>query len=487
MKKVIISIIASIAISAVNINAATVYVDQKGQMFITPAKGRVPYTFTDTMELTPVSEKDKQSYISPILSQNKKEIKQEILPKSKITIMDKNSPTFLLGKQTHINMKFVPEDNSDMWLKLGVRVQGTMESKQVDYKGSPKIDEDLNDAYLRRVRLEIAAGFTHSVSFVMDIRNDKSNYGIENDEGNFNVGDAYLKIKKPFDTSLVNFKLYRAKIDVSRTETVKSARVIAYDRPYVADIAAQYISFNRRGANIQMYGDYEKKIHYQIAFGSATSPDKIKDAIGGKQSSAADVTDQSFFYGGKIRLSPFDGWEETKRTESYFGVGKHFSVGAAYWVVPSMEGTVTNSLGTDVDYDLEHKLINFEASMHYKGLFLQAEYFKFEDFVQDWDITNTGNKLVSGDSSGWYVTGEYVMPDLGYIAPFFRYEDHDRFEDADDATVTSVMGGLNWYLKGNTIKAGLYYQKDEYGKDAANNSGYEKDVDFVRLTSQFFF
>jgi len=486
MKKVIISTIAAMAIGAVNINAATVYVDSKGQMFITPSEGRVPYTFTDKMELVPVSQKD-ITYSTPKLSQDKKEIKQELLSKSKITIMDKNSPDFLLGKQTHINMKFVPEDNPDMWLKIGVRVQGTMESKQVDYKGSGKLDEDLNDAYLRRVRLEIAAGFGYGISFVMDIRNDKSNYGIENDEGNFNVGDAYLKIKKPFDTSLINFKLYRAKIDVSRTETVKSARVIAYDRPYVADIAAQYISFNRRGANIQMYGDYEKKIHYQVAFGSATSPNKIKDAIDSKQSSVANVSNQSFFYGGKIILSPFDGWEETSRTESYFGKGKHFSVGAGYWVVPSMEGTVTNLVGNDVKYDLKHKLINLEASMHYKGLFLQAEYFKFEDFVQSWDISKTGNQLVTGDSSGWYVTGEYVIPELGYIAPFFRYENHDRFEKANDATVTSAMGGLNWYLKGNTIKAGVYYQKDNYGEDAVSNSGYEKDVEYFRLTSQFFF
>ena len=59
---------------------------------------------------------------------------------------------------------------------------------------------------------------------------------------------VYLKISKPFDTSLVNFRLYRAKIDVSRTETVKSAYVVAYDRPLVADAAAQFISFNRRAA-----------------------------------------------------------------------------------------------------------------------------------------------------------------------------------------------------------------------------------------------
>jgi len=57
--------------------------------------------------------------------------------------------------------------------------------------------------------------------------------------------DAGLKIKKPFDTSLVSVELHRAKIDVSRTQTVKSACVIAYDRPLVSDCAAQFLSAAR--------------------------------------------------------------------------------------------------------------------------------------------------------------------------------------------------------------------------------------------------
>ena len=118
-----------------------------------------------------------------------------------ITIINQKSPNFLLGKETHINMKFVPEDAQDMWLKAGVRIQGTLESKKTTLNntdGSFKSDTRISDAYLRRVRFEVAAGFTKHTSFSMDIRNDKSNYGIENAEGNFNVGDAYVKIKKPF-------------------------------------------------------------------------------------------------------------------------------------------------------------------------------------------------------------------------------------------------------------------------------------------------
>ena len=400
---------------------------------------------------------------------------------SHITIIDQKSPDFLLGKQTHINMKFVPEDASDMWFKAGVRIQGTLESLRSDYADITKTNTNVNDAYLRRVRFEVAAGFGKHASFVMDVRNDRSNYGIENTEGKFSVGDAYLKIKKPFDTSLVNFKLYRAKIDVSRTETVKSARAISYDRPFVADYAAQYISFNRRGANIQMYGDWNKKIHYQIAAGSASSPDKVLDAAGVKGSSASvDIDKQSYFYGGKVIVSPFDGWEETKKTESYFGVGKHFSAGVGYWAIPELKGTATTIVGGDTTFDLNRDLLTAEISMHYAGLFLQGEYFKFNDVVKDWRTTRPS--VETGTSDGWYVTGEYVMPEFAYIAPFFRYESWDRFREEDGYDVTSTTAGINWYLRGNTTKAGISYQKNEYGL----NTGDRTD-DIVRITSQWFF
>jgi len=393
---------------------------------------------------------------------------------NQITIINEKSPDFLLGKETHINMKFIPDDAPDMWLKAGVRIQGTLENKETDYNEASKTDTTLQDAYLRRVRFEVAAGFGEHTSFVMDIRNDKSNYGIENVEGQFNVGDAYVKIKNPFNSSLLNFKLYRAKIDVSRTETVKSARVIAYDRPYIADAAAQFISFNRRGANIQAYGDWNKKIHYQIATGAAANPDKGKDAQGNSGSNI-EMGEQSFFLGGKIKLSPFNGWEEKKVTETYMGQGKHFTIGAAYWAIPTMKGTTDNN----ATLNLKRSLINIELSAHYYGLMIQGEYFKFNDVVADIKAVNT---LHTGTASGYYVTGEYVFTEFNFLAPFARYESWDKFEEEDAYNASSMLVGLNWYLRGNTTKVGMYYQKDSFDANVG-----DKDVDIFRITSQWFF
>jgi hypothetical protein len=444
MKIATLSALTALALSATSASALTLYTDPAtGQVFTQPAEGRVE--MSDFADVKTVKKEKKQN-----------------------TVENPDSPEFLLGKETGPNMKINAFDNPDMWLKLGVRVQGTFENKKRDYADATP-DTEVADAYLRRTRFEVAAGFSKNVSYAMDIRNDKVNYENKGEQ-TFNVGDAYLQIKKPFDTSLVNFKLYRGKIDVSRTETVKSAYVLHYDRPHVADEAAQYITHNRRGTNVKMYGDWKKKIHYEVAAGDGVYSGSTVDASGNKFS-AGNFSQESFFYGGKVVLSPFDGWEETQRTETYFAKGKHFEIGAAYWMSPD----ITYTVGTE-SQKIDHELINLEMSAHYKGAFVQAEYFKFDGVVENWTATETGK------SNGWYVTGEYVIEELSYLAPFVRYEKWDKFENTDGYDLKSKIAGVNWYLRGNTTKVGLVYQEDTLGENIGN---YKQKQ--LKLTTQWFF
>jgi len=372
MRVALFNALALLVIPMTVANALTLYEDPAtGQVFTKPGQGRVEVDYFPEAKET-VESPDSAQAESPEESMSETpDASQAVTPVptpskgtsvgdkniiNNITILNPDSPEFPLGKETRVNMKFVPQDDKNMWFQAGVRIQGTLENRQQDYKDPAQPDTNLNDAYLRRARLEVGAGFGKHTSFIMDIRSDRVNQFFR-DEGEFRIGDAYVKISKPFDTSLVNFKLYRAKIDVSRTETVKSAYVISYDRPLVADAAAQFISFNRRAANVQVYGDWKKKIHYQLASGDAIQGNALRDLAG---LSTFEVTDQSLFYGGKVILSPFNGWEEIKKTETYMGQGKHFSVGAAYWTVPQIKGeTINNAV-----FDLNHELINIEASAH---------------------------------------------------------------------------------------------------------------------------
>jgi len=455
MNKVVLSTLAALALStAASAESMKLYTDPvTGQVFTKEGEGRQAmgeYVSKESVEAA----------------------------KKGPTVENPDSVEFLMGKETGPNMKFTASDNPDMWIKLGVRIQGTFENYKRDYSSTQEAlgNADTNnwDAYLRRTRLEVAAGFTKHISYVMDIRDDKVNYQ-DKGEQTFNVGDAYLQIKKPFGTSLVNYKLYRGKIDVSRTETVKSAYVLHYDRPHVADEAAQYITHNRRGTNAKMYGDWKKKVHYEVAFGDGVYSGSTVDASGTKFNQE-DFSQESFFYGGKVVLSPFSGWEETKRTETYFAQGKHFEIGAAYWKSPNI--TYVNT-ASGLANKIDHELINLEMSAHYYGAFIQAEYFEFDGVVKQWGLNETGK------SNGWYATGEYVIEQLGYIAPFVRYEKWDKYEDAlpgQDYELESKIAGINWYLRGNTTKVGLVYQKDTLGE---NIGGYTDTR--TKLTSQWFF
>ena len=458
MKKATLSALAAIALGTTSASALTLYQDPAtGAVFTKAGEGRIK--MGDFVE---AKSADKQKVK---VSTTEKKVSKMKYP----TVENSKSPMFALGKQTGPNMKIHAFDNPDMWVKLGVRIQGTYENKKTDYNSVTKTDTDVWDAYLRRARFEVAAGFSKNISFTMDIRNDKANYE-DKGEQKFNIGDAYLKIKKPFDTSLVNFKLYRGKIDVSRTETVKSAYVLHYDRPLVADEAAQYITHNRRGTNAKMYGDWKKKVHYEVAVGDGVHSGKFKDATGGSFKGSS-FSQESFFYGGKIVLSPFNGWEEKKRTESYFAEGKHFEIGAAYWNSSDIaynDGTVAQKI--------DHELTNLEMSAHYKGAFIQAEYFDFDGVVKDWGESDIGK------SNGWYATGEYVIPELAYLSPFFRYEKWEKWEGEGDWDLTSKIAGANWYLRGNTTKVGIFYQEDDYGKNIGN-----KTQKRFKLTTQWFF
>lgn len=394
------------------------------------------------------------------------------IPKIELTkTVRADSPEFILGQETGPNLQIRSQDNPDLSFYLGVRFQGT-----ADYTNQRGEDGDFGsgdfDFFARRLRLEVGASFSKNVKFVMDLRNDRSNQDDRGEE-DFNVGDAKLSIKNILENKWLNMALYRAKVDVSRTETVKSAFLIGYDRPEVADSAANWVSQNRRATNIQLFGDWNKKIHYQAVVGDGLNGTSFRDA---RDSTAAEISGQSTpLLGGKIRFSPFDGWEEIKRTETYFGEGKHFSIGVGQFFLENID---LNTGGPAGNTEVDRRLTNVEFSAHYKGAFIQSEYFYFDGAVADLDA----EVINVGDANGWYVLGEYVMPELGYIAPFARYDNWNRFSDLDGFKQETIVAGINWYLRGNTTKVGINFQRDNFETETTND-----DSNTIRLTSQIFF
>lgn len=429
-----------------NTEELKLYFDQKTGQVYTIIDGKQVRVATTILEEEP---KKKSSFISTT----------DVYP---------NSPDFLLGKENSPSLKIKAQD-SDMYLAMGMRLQTAFESGTKQYENGDDIS--YNDAYMRRVRLNMEAGFTEDITMVMDLRNDNANND-DNGEQQFRIGNAYINFSKPFDSPLVNFRLGRTKIDVSRTHMVSSGEQIHHDRVFVGDAAAQYITHNRRGPNGQIFGDWEKKIHYQIAFGDGVHSGTTFDASGKKLSDIGEIESQNFFYGGKIKFSPFEGWEEQKLTQTYFGQGKHFTAGVAYWKTGNIK--TTDTVGT-----INNELTNIELSAHYNGLSMSAEYYYFDDVVKNWGSPDIGT------SDGWYATAEYVFTDYSFIAPFVRYESWDKYKESEageDYNFRSKLAGINWYIRGNRIKASLALQKDEYGKSLGDYTDTR-----YKFTTQWFF
>ncbi len=368
------------------------------------------------------------------------------------------------------SMAKLEDEIRNMKTRIGFRLQTGMES------GSKTIEnqsQSFNDFYARRIRFQFEAKFLNNFKYYMDIRSDRVNQD-DRGEGQFAIGDAYIQYSNFLGFSNTKLRLFRAKVDVSRSQTVSSSRLLFQDRASVSDLSADYISEGRRATNAQILGAlWDKKINYQLVIGDGISGDVLEDAFG---NSADSVESQNFMFGGKIKFSPFKGWEE-KVSETFMGRGKHFTIGAGYFELNGINFKRANDTILQSDYN--RSLTNVEFSFHYLGFNLAAEYFDYGGMIKDL----TAVDLEIGRSEGGYIQGEYVFTNLFHLAPFFRTESWEKFNQ-DGFVQESQTLGLNYYLKGNKIKMGLFFE-DIQREINLQSSSVASDESIVKLTTQF--
>jgi hypothetical protein len=365
----------------------------------------------------------------------------------------------------------VPE--SKYSLRLGARYQSlTSYSAEENLATDEKItSQDFNT---RRARFQFRADLQNRGFYYMDIRSDRVN-DQDRGEQSFTLGDAYFHIPLwESDSSSMALRLFRAKVDVSRTQKVSSADLLFVNRPQVADEAASFVTHNRRATNVQLNGELLSKLTFHFAIGDGVHSDDFNDAKG--NADVARILGQNFMVGGKLRFFPFTGWKAEELTETYFGEGKHFSLGLGAFNTSNIRFNQGNNGRT-----LSRNLYNAEASAHYKEWFITGEYFKMDGVVED--LTDTA-AFRKGTSEGWYTMGEKVFPEFYFLAPFVRYEKWNRFITAGDYTQESYLYGINWYLNGNFFRVTLAYQQDNLGEDI---EGDKTRVESLHLATMWHF
>ncbi len=355
---------------------------------------------------------------------------------------------------------------TDLKVKVGARLQAMNEHRD------DKKQNSSTDLYLRRLRLMLQTEVADKFLFYMDMRDDKIEQN-ESGEKEFSVGDAYVFVPKLFGQDWLNLKAFRAKVDVSRQQTVSSSAILFLNRAHISDEAAQYVSHNRRAVNYQFIGDFDSKLSYQLVVGEGVAADKFHDALG---ASVEKIIQQGLMTGARLRFSPFSGWEEGKLTETYFGQGQHFSISAGFFQTPNI---VYSSSRDSVD----RSLFNANLSFHYKNFFFTTETYHFHNVIRDFSAA----EIQFGKSSGQHYQLEYVFPQYSYLAPFLRYEYWNRFEEDNEFLQKTRLVGLNWYLRANQVRLGAFYSEDDFGRALQMASKSDAQESTIGLTAMFNF
>lgn len=352
----------------------------------------------------------------------------------------------------------------DIKIDLGIRVQGAMlfENLKADENSSQ------NDFYLRRLRFNLGAEITPKTFYKLDIRNDKVSKQ-DSGDGEFTVGDAFITHKL---RNKVSIRLFRAKVDVSRTQTISSSRLLLNDRPYITDFAAGYVSAGRRSNNIQINGFFTQKLHYHFTLGKGVQSGTFEDSLGQE---IKKIKSQSFMYGGKIKFTPFG---KDKLSENFFGKGKYLTLGLGYFNTSG----ITYENEAKVEDTVDRSLVNIELSGHYQGISLQAEYFIFNNMIKDFTSVDTE----IGTSKGYYIQGEYFTS-VENIAPMFRHEHWNKFADNNGYNLSSNIIGANYYFDENSMKVGIFAQQDKLESLIANSLDEDQVADIIKITTQIDF
>lgn len=344
------------------------------------------------------------------------------------------------------------ETESDFRLRIGTRLQAAIEDKKVSAAGGGSSPQQ-QDSYVRRARLQVEAKVLQDTSFYMDVRADKVDRGNDG-ENSFALGDAFLQVKNLFNQKALKLRLFRAKYDVSRSQTVSSSRLLVLHRASISDYSAEYISKARRGTNVQILGNWGGRVTTQIVAGDSIQESCFLDSMSRK---TATLNSQNFAYGGRLRVSPFAGWEEKKLTETQFGRGQHFTLGAGAFFVDNIN---FSNAGNTTTAEIDRSLYNFDLTFHYGPLSVSGEYFVFEGMVEDFSAAT----INTGKSEGWVGQMEYVLTGFHHLSPFVRVQNWNRFKANVDFDQSSWMGGLNYYMRGNKLRVGAYVEHTDYGE-----------------------
>ena len=366
---------------------------------------------------------------------------------------------FLLGDET----KGVTLKANEADLNIRVRLQPRIDYGDIIKSQDGKSYTSDKDFYLRRIRLEMSGALlVKTLKYNLTLTGDKwDKAGNTNEIG---VQYAYLEWEMDDAFALISGK---EKLPYSRVSLTSSSKQLSIERPVSTEAAKKL--FGKTEAyyqpKIAAKGKFlEGVIGYEAAFADGwQNGESIQTGL--------TVFKASPFYVARVELSP-PGWTEPKKSDANLGKGKHLVLGLDYAAQTGIEYKENN-------YKEDRALAGIDLSGHYEGLTFQLEY-------NAWNVKFTDPSKKEQTPNGWYAQAGYFI-DGPMIEPVIRYEVYDQDSNSSNKKETDTNIGVNWYLKGHSLKWGLNWVHSEYEKSNSNWLANSDKKDVYQLQAQIYF
>ena len=366
---------------------------------------------------------------------------------------------FRMGDETK-GLKVKISDDTD--ISIRIRMQPRLDMGDLVKNEAGTSYESEIDNYLRRLRLEIGGNMVKNLKYSLVFEADKN--------GKFaSSGSPTNEVK--IQTANVDYKFIdsfgvrfgKAKLPYSRVSLTSSSKQLIVERP-VSTEAAKKLFDDYYQSHLMFSGKaVEGLLGYNFAIGDGWEPNSTI-------SGTTVVHKSSPLYIARVEVSP-PGWKESSQSDAHLGKGKHLTIGAN---IASQKGIEYKTTADEED----RTLTGLDISGHWEGFTGQFEY-------NTWKAESTVSAN-SKEPKGWYLQAGYLIPDMN-IEPVARYEVYDQDSNISDKQEKTTTVGVNWYLKGHSMKIGLNRVSTKYDNSASGWLANADTKDTYQLQAQLYF
>lgn len=368
---------------------------------------------------------------------------------------------FRMGDETK-GFKVRISDDTD--ISFRVRIQPRLDMGDLARDEAGTSYETETDNYLRRLRLEIGGNMIKDLRYTLVFEGDKngkfaSSSGSPANEVKIQIANIDYRFN-----DLLGVRFGKAKLPFSRVSLTSSTKQLIVERPVSTEAAKKL--FDDYFQSHLMFGGKasEGLFGYNFAIGDGWEPNSTI-------STGTIVHKSGPLYIARFELSP-PGWSEASQSDAHLGKGKHLAVGVNYAAQKGIEYKTTA-------FEEDRTLTGLDVSGHWEGFTGQFEYNALKEDSTD---PAKGKK----EPQGWYIQAGFFVPGIN-LEPVARYEVYDQDSNSSDKQEKTATVGVNWYMKGHSMKIGLNRVSTKYDSSASGWLSNDDTKETYQLQAQLYF